>query len=102
MTLAYPHVEERDGSYYIQGSRIPIIPLIYHWNNGEAPESIQRKYPTLTLAEVHGAALFYLDHREMLDKHFAQIRREEEAIQAEFEARNAPFREEMQRRQIPW
>jgi uncharacterized protein (DUF433 family) len=96
MALEYPHVEERDGSYYVLRSRIPISTVVYHWNNGASPESIQRKFPTLSLGDIYGAVVFYLDHREMLDVHFKQIEAEEQHILDEIDARNAPFREEIE------
>ena len=98
MTTNYPHIEERDGTYYVQGHRVPIISLIYHWNNGADPETIQRKFDTLSLADVYGAIAYYLDHREMLDAHFKEIRAEEAAIIAAYDATNQPFRDELRRR----
>lgn len=94
----YPHVEERDGTYYVQGHRIPIISLIHEWNNGEDPETIQSDFNTLSLAEVYGAISFYLDHRPTLDAHFAEIRAKEATIIAEARAHPSPFRLELERR----
>ena len=98
MAINYPHVEERDGTYYVEGHRVPIISLIYHWNNGADPETIQRDFDTLTLAEVYSAIAFYLDHREKLDVHFKEVRAEETTILAAYDAKNQPFRDELRRR----
>jgi uncharacterized protein (DUF433 family) len=98
MAINYPHIEEREGTYYVQGRRVPIISLIYLWNNGADAESIQRSFPAVTLADVYGAVAFYLDHREMMDAHFKQYRAEEEAILAALDQQNASFRAELQRR----
>lgn len=93
-----PYIEERDGDYYVSGQRVPLISLVYVWNNGSSPETIRQKFPVLTLAEVYGAIAYYIDHREVLDQHFVKIREEEDAIAAHLAETNADFRTELERR----
>jgi uncharacterized protein (DUF433 family) len=94
----YPHIEERDESYYIRGQRIPLRTVVIAWNAGDSPETIRRNFPTLSLADVYGGVVYYLDHREMLDAHFAEISAQEEAIFAELDAKNAEFRAKIRQR----
>jgi len=92
------YIEERDGTYYVRGHRIPLQVLMYLWNNGASPEAMRQSFATLTLVEVYGAILFYLEHREMLDRHFAQMQAEENLIDAEAQAHLSPLRQEILRR----
>jgi uncharacterized protein (DUF433 family) len=94
----YPHMEERDGTYYIRGQRVPLISIILHWNNGDSPEAIRQKFPTLTLAEVYAGVVYYLDHQEALDQHFAKIRAEEETILVAIDAKSQDFRQKIRGR----
>jgi uncharacterized protein (DUF433 family) len=43
------HVEQRDGGYWIAGTRISLDSIVYAFKRGVAPESIQRAFPLLTL-----------------------------------------------------
>jgi len=96
--IEYPHVEERAGTYYVRGQRVPLISIILHWNNGDSPEAIRQKFPTLTLAEVYAGVVYYLDHQDTLDQHFAKIRQEEDAILIEIDAKNQDFRKKLRER----
>jgi uncharacterized protein (DUF433 family) len=69
METAY--VEQRDGGYWIKGTRISLDSVIYEFNSGAAPESIRRSYPLLSLEEVYGAITFYLSHQHEIDDYLA-------------------------------
>jgi uncharacterized protein (DUF433 family) len=71
-------VEYRDGSLYLIGSRVPLARIVYGFNNGETPETIQSNFPTLNLEQVYGAITFYLGNKEKVEKDMAERRREEE------------------------
>jgi uncharacterized protein (DUF433 family) len=92
------YIEERDRTYYIRGHRIPLRSLIYLWQNGADPESMQRNFDSLTLTEVYGAITFYLEHREELDAQFEQQWAEEQALVDQARANPSPFMLELQRR----
>jgi uncharacterized protein (DUF433 family) len=49
------YVEQRDGGYWMTGTRISLDSLVYAFKRGAAPESIQRAFPLLTLEEIYGA-----------------------------------------------
>ncbi|SRR5579884_3815532 len=96
--MEHPYVEERDGRYYVHGSRVPLDPLIYDWSNGVSPETIRENFPVLTLAEIYGAIAYYLDHRQELDRHFELVRTQEAVVSAELNARNHDWLAELDRR----
>jgi uncharacterized protein (DUF433 family) len=66
------YVEQRDGGYWITGTRISLDSIVYAFKRGAAPESIQRAFPLLTLEEIYGAITFYLAHAQEIDTSLAQ------------------------------
>jgi uncharacterized protein (DUF433 family) len=61
MTSEY--IEERNGGYYIAGTRISLDSIVYSFERGNSPESIQKDFPLLRLPHIYGAIAFYLDHQ---------------------------------------
>jgi uncharacterized protein (DUF433 family) len=53
------YVEQRDGWYYVAGSRVSLASIVYEYRDGAAAETIQQNFPTLTLEQVHGAIACY-------------------------------------------
>jgi uncharacterized protein (DUF433 family) len=76
MTSEY--IEERNGGYYVTGTRVSLDSIVYSFERGNSPETIQQGFPTLRLPQVYGAIAFYLDHqdeiRRYLDEKERQIR----------------------------
>ena len=70
------YVEQREGGYWIAGTRISLDSLVYAFKRGAAPESIQRAFPLLTLEEIYGAITFYLAHAQEIDAYLAQAEAE--------------------------
>lgn len=58
---------DEHGSMRVAASRISLDSVVIGFQQGEAPETIQRNFPTLTLEEVYGAITYYLAHREEVD-----------------------------------
>ena len=83
------YVEQRDGGYWITGTRISLDYLVYAFKRGAAPESIQRAFPLLTLEEIYGAMTFYLAHAQEIDAYLAQA---EAAFEVQASALNAAAR----------
>jgi uncharacterized protein (DUF433 family) len=63
------YIEQRNGGYYIKGTRISLDSVVYAFRRGSAPESIQRSFPLLTLEEVYGAIAFYLANEAEIDEY---------------------------------
>ena len=74
------YVEQRDGGYWIKGTRISLDSIVYAFKRGAAPESIQRAFPLLTLEEIYGAITFYLAHAQEIDTYLAQAEAESTAL----------------------
>jgi uncharacterized protein (DUF433 family) len=70
------YVENRDGGYWVTGSRVSLDSIIYAFLNGETAESIVDSFPVLRLEQVYGAITFYLAHRSEIDTYLEQARAE--------------------------
>ena len=80
------YVEQRDGGYWIAGSRVSLDSIVYAFLRGASPESIARSFPFISLEDVYGAIAFYLAHQSEVDEY---LRRGE----AEFEVLRQRARE---------
>jgi uncharacterized protein (DUF433 family) len=74
------YVEERDGGYWITGSRVSLDSIVYAFLRGASPESIAHSFPLITLADVYGAIAFYLAHQSEIDAYLGQGESEFEAL----------------------
>jgi uncharacterized protein (DUF433 family) len=62
------YVDIRNGGYYIAGTRIGLDVIAYGFRNGNSPEDLFEKYPSLgSLAKVYGAITFILEHPVEVD-----------------------------------
>ncbi|MBI4876171.1 MAG: DUF433 domain-containing protein [Acidobacteria bacterium] len=61
MTSEY--IEERNGGYYIAGTRMSLDSVVYSFERGNSLEAIQNEFPLLRLPQIYGAIAFYLDHQ---------------------------------------
>ena len=72
------YVEQRNGGYYVKGSRVSLDSIVYSFREGESPETIRQNFPSLTLEQVYGAITFYLANRGAVD---ANIREGEQELE---------------------
>src|SRR5690349_7300009 len=70
MTIGY--IEERNGGYYVAGTRISLDSVVYSFKRGNSPEAIQEEYPLLKLPQIYGAIAFYLDHEEVVNRYLEE------------------------------
>jgi len=66
------HIEQREGVYYVPGTRISLDSIVYAFREGCSPETIREDFEGLTLARVYGAIAFYLDHQADIDAYLMQ------------------------------
>lgn len=84
--MSKEYVEQRDGGYWIAGTRISLDSVVYAFQRGASPESILRSFPLLTLEQVYGAITYYLAHQSEID---AYLKEEAEQFEAERQAARA-------------
>jgi uncharacterized protein (DUF433 family) len=65
--MSEPYIEQRDGGYWIENTRVSLDSVVYRWLEGLSPESIAECFPVLTLEQVYGAITYYLSHRAEID-----------------------------------
>ena len=95
--MANEHVEQREGVYYIAGTRISLDSIVYAFREGCSPETIREDFEGLTLAHVYGAIAFYLDHQAEIDKYLVETEREFEGSAVPLEQANPTLWEKIQR-----
>ena len=66
------HIEQREGVYYISGTRISLDSIVYAFREGCSAETIREDFEGLTLAQVYGAIAFYLDHQTDIEGYLLQ------------------------------
>lgn len=72
------YVEQRNGGFYVGGTRVSLDSIVYCFKAGNSPETIRQNFSSLTLEQVYGAIAFYLAHEREVD---ANIREGEAEIE---------------------
>ena len=100
MTKEY--IEQRDGNYYVSGTRVSLDSLIHAFHRGESPESICQNFELLHLEEVYGAIAYYLANQAGIDayllsqgKKWSEGKRTSEPLPAGLRERLTRVREQM-------
>jgi uncharacterized protein (DUF433 family) len=70
------YIEQRNGGYYVAGSRVSLDSIVYSFNEGQSPETIQEDFPGLKRSQIYGVIAFYLDHQPEIDKYLEDTERE--------------------------
>lgn len=95
MTVEKTYVEQREGGYWVAGTRVSLDSLIYAFRRGASPETIRRSFPVLTLEEVYGAIAFYLANEPEVDAYLEASEREFETQTKEINARTRAAKPEL-------
>ena len=78
------YIDQRDGGYYVAGTRISLDSVVYSFNRGNSPGRILEQFPLIEKpAKVYGAIAFYLEHQSAIDAYL-------DARKSEFEASKGP------------
>jgi len=100
--MAKEYIEERDGNYYVAGTRISLDSIVHAFRRGESPETICRNFELLTLEEVYGATAYYLANQVVIDAYlirqtekWAEGKRNAEPLPANLRERLTRAREQM-------
>jgi len=65
--MAKEYIEERDGNFYVVGTRISLDSIVLAFRRGESPETIFQNFELLRLEEVYGAIAYYLANQADID-----------------------------------
>ena len=66
------YIEQRDGNYYVSGTRISLDSIVYAFRRGESPETICQNFELLRLEEVYGAIAYYLANQAGMDAYLVR------------------------------
>jgi uncharacterized protein (DUF433 family) len=86
MTKEY--IEERDGNYYVAGTRISLDSIVHAFHRGESPETICQNFELLRLEEVYGAIAYYLANQTDIDAYL--LRQNEKWVEGKRNAEPLP------------
>jgi uncharacterized protein (DUF433 family) len=92
-TIAYPHIEIKDGMPTIDGTRMKVVHLILEHQAGCSPEQMQEAHPFLTMAQIHSALAYYHDNREEIDRDIERRHRLDAEIARQVE--NSPVQKKL-------
>ena len=84
-------IRASESDLFVGESRVLLRNVVTARARGETPEQIQANFPTLSLAQVHGAIVYYLEHQGELDVRFSEEDRALDEAHAENRAANADF-----------
>jgi uncharacterized protein (DUF433 family) len=91
------YIEQRNGDYYVAGTRISLDSVVYSFNDGQSPEAIQEDFPLLKCSQIYGAIAFHLDHKAEIDKYLEDTKREFEGSGIPMAQANPVLWEKIQR-----
>lgn len=78
------HESACGGKPCVAGTRIRVWDIhVWHDLRGQSPEEIVALYPQLSVADVHAALAYYLDHRDEIDSQANADQIEVAKLQAE-------------------
>jgi uncharacterized protein (DUF433 family) len=60
--MSNEYIEKQNQVYRIKGTRVALDSIVYKFQQGRSPESIQDSFPALSLSQVYAAIAYYLDH----------------------------------------
>jgi len=86
--MAKEYIEQRDGGYFVHGSRVSLDSVVCAFLRGESPEGIADSFPALDLEQVFGALAFYMANRETVDLYLSEGRREFESLRQQARREN--------------
>ena len=90
-TEVMEYVEQRNGGYYVAGTRISLDSVVYAFLRGETPEGIQDSYTALSLEQIFGALAYYLANRLVIDEYLRQGEIEYDRLYEEARAKDPAF-----------
>ena len=83
------YIEQRNGGYYLAGTRLSLDSIVYGFLRGQSPEAIMQSFPPVTLTQVYAAITYYLKNRQVIDEYLRESEIEYEKERQAARLRNA-------------
>lgn len=100
--MAREYIDQRDGNYYVAGTRISLDSIVHAFRRGESPETICQNFELLRLEDVYGAIAHYLANQADIDAYlirqsekWAEGKRSAEPLPANLRERLMRARDEL-------
>lgn len=94
------YIEQRDGGYWVAGTRVSLDSIVYAFLSGQSAESIARSFDTLDLEQVYGAIAFFLANRSEVEAYLAQNRKDFERCYRESRDADPAFYERIEKARL--
>jgi uncharacterized protein (DUF433 family) len=85
------YVEQRNGGYYVAGTRVSLDSVVYAFLRGATPEGIQSSFTALNLEQIFGSLAYYLANRPAIDEYLRQQSIEFDRMRQEARAKDPAF-----------
>lgn len=76
-------IDHPDGEIRLTGHRIGLFHVVVHHNDGESPEALHKRFPTLPIDLIRDVLTFYREHEAEIDAYVrdyeAELDRQEAA-----------------------
>ena len=79
---------DQQGEAYINGTRVKVKQLIFHYRSGVSIEEILEGFPNITAAQFFDALSYYHDHKEQINENLEQD--ELDTIQEDLDVKRRP------------
>lgn len=89
------YVEQREGVYWVAGTRVSLDSIVYAFLDGQTAEGIAQSFPVLTLEQVYGAITFYLANQPEVESYLRQEEADFELLRQTLRARDPMFYQKM-------
>src|SRR5215470_15614251 len=70
--MAKEYIEQREGNYYLAGTRVSLDSIVHAFYRGESPETICQNFELLRLEEAYGAIAYYLANQTEVDAYLVR------------------------------
>jgi uncharacterized protein (DUF433 family) len=91
------YVEQRNGGYYVAGTRVSLDSVVYAHLRGESPEGIVECFPALNLEQVNRAIACYLENRVEIDAYLLKQKARFKRLAAEARRKNPELYEKLEK-----
>ncbi len=91
------YVENREGDYWIAGTRVSLDSVVYAYWEGHSPETITQSFSALSLEQVYGSIAYYLRHRKAVDASIKKAEATGEALRQDLRGQDTAFYERLAR-----
>jgi uncharacterized protein (DUF433 family) len=88
---------DEHGVLRIGSTRVSLDSVVYAFQLGHSPETIQDQYPALSLEEVYGTVAFYLGNRGEVEDYLRRQEQRWEEIRQEFEREPSPMMQRLRK-----